>query len=105
MTIENYLQYASGFSKENVTFEDIRNALNDLQGMDDEHGAFWVGIINKDENILETHKDFTLIAVFDDEPENEIRRQGNNLKEIEMLYELFLNCDFDKVKTILKTPH
>jgi len=102
MTTESYIQYASGYSKENVTLQDIITALSDLERMDDEHDAFWVGVINNDENVLETHKDLIVIGIFEDEPATEIRGQVSSLSEAKELYELFLKGDFDTVRTRIR---
>lgn len=54
--IENYIQYASGYNKDNIDLKDIEKAINDIQKIDDEHGAFWVSVITDDENVIETDK-------------------------------------------------
>ena len=43
-----------------MSISDIKKAILELPKMDDEHGAFWVGIFEPevDEVILEVHKDF-----------------------------------------------
>jgi hypothetical protein len=41
--------------------------------MDDEHGAFWVGIIEEEETMPETHKDLTVISIFPQTGGQEIR--------------------------------
>ena len=99
---EIYLQTLWGDSTDNATLEDVQKAILKLQKMDDEHAAFWVGIENEGESILEIHKDLTIIAVFENDPKNEITKQGSDWKEIENLYRLFLNDELDKVKTLLQ---
>ena len=99
---ETYLQTLWGDSTDNATLEDVQIAMNKLKKMDDEHAAFWVGIENVGESILEIHKDLTIIAVFEDDPKNEITKQGIDWKEIENLYRLFLNGELSEVKALLK---
>ena len=53
---ENYIQYASGYQKDNIDEKDIVKAISDIQLMDDEHGAFWVSVITDDENVIEVNK-------------------------------------------------
>ena len=99
---ETYLQTLCGDSTDNATLEDVRIAISKLKKMDDEHAAFWVGIENSGESILEIHKDLTIIALFEDDPKNEITKQGVDWKEVENLYRLFLNGDLSEVKALLK---
>ena len=49
---ENYIQYASGYQKDNIDETDIAKTIADIQLMDDEHGAFWVSVITDDENMI-----------------------------------------------------
>ena len=49
MQQESYIQYLAGYSKDAVNMQDVKTALADLQGMDDEHGAFWVGLMKEEE--------------------------------------------------------
>lgn len=53
---ENYIQYASGYQKDNIDERDILKTISDIQLMDDEHGAFWVSVITNDENVIEVNK-------------------------------------------------
>lgn len=98
MSQESYIQYLGGYSKENVTIDDIKTALIDLQAMDDEHGAFWVSVIKQEGNVLETHKDLSVTAIFEDKPEDEMRKQCKDLQEIQGLYLLLLNENFEELK-------
>jgi len=49
MLSDSYLQYAAGYQKEDVKSEDITKAIQDLEIMNDEHGAFWISVMT-DEN-------------------------------------------------------
>lgn len=99
---ETYLQKAWGDNLENVTIEDVQKAIAETKKMDDAHGAFWVGIVEETEVVLETHKDLTVIGSFVDDPDMGIRARFETWKEIEELYKIFLAEDFDGVKTILE---
>jgi len=73
--------------------------------MDDEHGAFWIGIIEDDEIVLETHKDLTVIGFLPGMNGQEIRTRMPNWAEVEHLYTLFLRREFEAVKIILSKPY
>ena len=100
-TPEAYLQKAWGDSVDNPTIQDVRNAISETIKMDDEHGAFWVGIADKDETVLETYKDLSVIGIFPGIAEQQIKSRFYNWKEIEDLYNVFLAGDFDAVKATL----
>ncbi|QNK78341.1 hypothetical protein H7F37_04440 [Winogradskyella sp. PAMC22761] len=101
---ENYIQKAGGDSADNVNLSDIRKAILELSKMDDEHGAFWVGIFGPeiDEVVLEVHKDLTLIGNFDGTAENEIKKVAKNWNEVESNFELLLNGNLTELKKRLK---
>ena len=99
--METYLQWASGDSLDAVSLQDIQNAIAAIKELDDEHGAFWVGMIEEEEIVLETHKDLTVIGIFPQSGGEEISRQLRNWSEVEHLYTLFLDCNFEVVKSIL----
>ena len=65
---ETYLQKAWSNTLHDVTMTDIRKAIAEIQRMDEEHGAFWIGIVEDEETIVEAHKDLTLIAFFAGRP-------------------------------------
>ena len=96
-----YLQKAWGDSVDNVTIEDVKVAIAEMQNMNEEHGAFWVGICNDEESILETNKDLSVVGNFADEPDKEIKAIFKTWTDIENAYRYFLSGDFDKVKAIL----
>jgi len=66
--------------------------------MDDEHGSFWVGIVEEDELILEVQKDLTLIAILDADSAKEVRLKARDWKEVEAFYDLFLQEKFEELK-------
>ena len=99
---ENYLQRAWSDAIDNVKIDDVKIAINETLEMDDEHGAFWVSIIINDENILEMNKNFEIIGVFEDNNDIQFKRKFESIEEIIALYEIFLNEDFNKVKSILR---
>lgn len=70
---ETYLQKAWSDPLDNVTIDEVKTAIDEIQKMDEEHGTFWVGVIFEDENVLETSKDLSVIGMFSDEPEVQYR--------------------------------
>lgn len=99
--METYLQTAWGDQWDNVTMDIVRTAIDGLKKMDEEHGAFWVGLIKNDENVLEVHKDLGLFGVFEDEPGMQYRGQGKDWVEIEVLFQNFLADKMNELKTRL----
>ncbi|NEU08634.1 hypothetical protein GZH53_09955 [Flavihumibacter sp. R14] len=97
-----YLQKAWSDPLDNVSINDVKTAIHEIKDMDEEHGAFWVGVIYEDENILETHKDLSVMAVFSDEPEVQFRKQADNWTQIEDLYSMFLKGELEALKTALE---
>jgi hypothetical protein len=101
---ETYLQRAWSDSIDNVKIDDVRQAITEIKLMDDEHGAFWVGLIINNESILETNKDMSLIAAFEDAPETPIKRQCKTWEEIEYFYSIFLTGNLEELKVTLSKP-
>ncbi len=95
--IENYIQYVSGYQKDNI--DEIAKAIADIQLMDDEHGAFWVSVITDDENVIEMNKDLTLSLIFEGQ---RTKHGAKDRKEVSELYGLLLNEKFDKIAARLK---
>lgn len=96
---ESYIQYAAGYQKDNIDLFDIEKAIKDIQGMDEEHGAFWASVIIDDENVIETNKDLTLSIIIDGE---ESKFKASDWKEVKELYELLLNENFERLKMKIK---
>ncbi|WP_160139926.1 hypothetical protein [Chryseobacterium sp. c4a] len=96
---ENYIQYVSGYQKDNIDERDILKAISDIQLMDDEHGAFWISVITNDENVIEVNKDLSLSFIFE---EQETKYQAIDWKEVEELYKLLLLERFDEITSRLK---
>jgi hypothetical protein len=82
--------------------QDIKTALSDLRGMDDEHDAFWVSVIKTEENVLEAHKDLTVVGIFEDDVNKQYEKQCADLQEIEQLYSLLLDENFVELKRRLE---
>ena len=95
---DNYIQYAGGYHKNNITDDDIRKAIIDIQSMDDEHGAFWASVITDDENVIEVNKDLSMSALFEGD---EKKYQATTWNEVEHLYNLLLRGQIDKIKRII----
>lgn len=96
---ENYIQYASGYQKDNIDEEDIVKAISDIQSMDDEHGAFWVSVITADENVIEVNKDLSLFVIFEGQ---QTRYQATHWNEVTELYKLLLLEKFDIITSKVK---
>lgn len=84
---ENYIQYASGYQKDNIDEKDVVQAISDIQLMDEEHGAFWVSVITDDENVIEVNKDLSLIVIF---AGKQTKYQAKDWNEVTELYKLLL---------------
>jgi hypothetical protein len=81
-----YLQRAWSDHITDITIADIDTVIIETQEMDDEHGAFWVGV-NDEEYILETDKFLDMVLIVDDE---ETRFKAKNWEEVRYFYELLL---------------
>ncbi len=99
---ESYIQYAAGYNKDNITEEDLDKALKDLIDMDDEHGAFWVGVYgaNTDEMVLEIHKNLTLFGYFGEDDKFKIKLK--NIELVKAYFDLLLNGKINELKEKLK---
>jgi len=98
--METYLATAWGDSVDAVSFKDIQNTIAATREMDDEHGAFWVAIVEDHETVLETQKDLTVTGIFPQTGE-QIRAQMKTWAEVEGLYALLLDGNFEEVKDAL----
>lgn len=96
---ENYIQYAEGYNKDNITFKEIEKAIIEIQQADDEHGTFWVSVITEDENVIETDKYLNLIIVFEG---NQINYKAKDWDEVKELYKLLLDEKFEAIKQKVK---
>jgi len=99
----SYLQKAWGDAIDNISLNDVKIAIQETIKMDDEHGAFWVGIGDDEAYILETHKDLLVIGIFNDG--KKIKRQFRDWTEIESLYTLLLDGAFNEVELVLNTKY
>jgi sensor c-di-GMP phosphodiesterase-like protein len=92
---ENYIQYAGGYQKDNIKEIDIDKAIEDIQLMDDEHGAFWVSVITDNENVIEVDKDLSVSVIFEGV---ENKYQAKTWIEVKELYCLLLLEKFNEIK-------
>ncbi|OUS19025.1 hypothetical protein A9Q93_02925 [Nonlabens dokdonensis] len=101
----SYIQYAGGYDKENIVESDFLKALKDLEQMDDEHGAFWIGVYGAetDEFVLELHKSLTLFGNFSENENYKI--QLKSLEASKEYFNLLLSGMIEKLKEKLKTMH
>ena len=96
---ETYLQKAWGDSIEDITMDDVKTAIEEIQIIEEEHGSFWVGIVEEDELILEVQKDLTMIAILDADSAKEVRLKAQNWEEVEEFYDLFLKEKFEELRS------
>ena len=96
---ENYIQYAEGFNKDNINFNDIEKAVVEIQQTDDEHGSFWVSVITDDENVIETDKYLNMAIVFDGK---QIDYKAKDWLEVKEFYKLLLDENFESIKQKIK---
>lgn len=99
MKIEgSYIQYASGYDKDDITNADINKALSDLVTMDDEHGGFWIGVygVETDEFVLELHKNLTLFGNFGEDENYKIILK--NIESSKEYFNLLLSGMIDELK-------
>lgn len=99
---ETYLQRAWGDALEDVTLEDVETAIEEVQQMDEEHASFWVGIVTEDECILEVDKHLRINAILDPESGEEIHYVAENWPEVQSLFALFLEEQFEELKGKMK---
>ncbi|WP_316812867.1 hypothetical protein [Pedobacter heparinus] len=97
--MENYLQCAWGDAMDNIGIDEVKNAITELQEMDDEHGAFWVSVFEEEETILEIDKNMKMVAIFNGDVENPVVKQLKTWAEVLFFYELLLNNDFESLRT------
>ncbi|MGG5209235.1 hypothetical protein ACQWU4_09805 [Chryseobacterium sp. MIQD13] len=92
--IENYIQYAGGYQKDDIDERDIIKAISDIQLMDEEHGVFWVSVITDNENVIEVNKDLSLFLIFEG---NQTECQAKDWNEVAELYKLLLLKKFELI--------
>jgi hypothetical protein len=96
----NKIFYTSGYQKDNIDITGITKAISDIQYMDDEHGAFWVSVeVDDYENVIEASKTLTIWIQIEDEAYD---FQAPNWDDVQALYEMLLNGQFDEIKKIVK---
>ena len=89
--MNSYLQRAWSDYISDITIADIDTVIIETQEMDDEHGAFWVGV-NDEEYILEVDKFLDMVLTVDDD---ETHFKAKNWEEVRYLYEVLLASDFE----------
>ena len=99
--METYLQTAWGDQWDNVDMDIVRKAIKGTREMDDEHGAFWVGLVKDEENVLEVHKDLGLFGVFEAEPGVQFKGRAKDWDEVEALFQVLLSDKMEILKSRL----
>lgn len=100
--MDSYIQYAEGYSKENVTKDDIRKAIQDIQNMDVEHNAFWVSVIIETENVIEVDNSLAISLILEPTTDTEYKYKARDWLEVEKLYFLLLDRQFDEIWRLIK---
>jgi len=93
-----YLQRAWSDGEDDIEMKNVLTAIAEIKEMDDEHGAFWVGT-EDEEYVLETDKSLKMICVIDGK---QINYQASDWQEVEKLYQLLLNEDFNALVEAIK---
>lgn len=90
-----YLQKAWTDPIDNPSLSDVQMALTEVQKMDGEHGAFWMGT-DEEDIVLEVQRDMKMTLILS----GEICRESKcaSWKQAEELYRRFVNGEYDKVK-------
>ena len=96
-----YLEKAWGGTINNPTTDDIKNAIAETIQMDDEHGAFWVGIVADFEIALEVNKDLIVRGNFTETFSEQIKGKFEDWDEILELFNFFINLELDKVSMLI----
>jgi rRNA maturation endonuclease Nob1 len=96
---ENYIQYSSGYQKDNIDKADIDKAITDIQLSDEEHEAFWVSVINDDENVIEVKMDLSITLIFQG---HEIKFRAADWNEVAELCKLLLLEKFNEIALRVK---
>ena len=98
---ENYLQRAWSDGVDNIDIREVDKAIQEVQQMDDEHGAFWVGLLKEDEIVLEVSKDLSIVGIFNGDLGGEIKSKAKDWQEVRLMYKHFLDDDLEAVKSVL----
>jgi hypothetical protein len=96
-----WIEKAWGEHVDNATMNDVRVAIKETTKKDDEHGAFWVGH-NKNENVLEVHKDLEIFYVFNDNLDNQLKTKLTSWQEAEYLFGQFLHDNYAQIKSFFE---
>ena len=80
----------------------IEQFPRDIQNMDDEHGAFWVSVINSDENVVEVDKSLSISIILESDNGKEIKHKAKNWEEVKNIFDLLLGGDFNEIKRLIK---
>lgn len=92
-----WIEKGWGDQVDNVTIDDIKIAIQETINMDDEHGAFWSGSYDN-EYVMEIHKDLNLFFVMGDNPNDQMTKKLSSWIEVERLYQLFINSNYEQIK-------
>jgi hypothetical protein len=102
MLSDSYIQYLAGYNKENVTNENIDKAIKDVQEMDDEHGAFWISMLeeNGEEYVIEVNKRLNVSVMYGEKID--IQYKSQDWDEVKLILKLHIDRKFDEIISIVK---
>ncbi|MEH0153079.1 hypothetical protein V6R21_02975 [Limibacter armeniacum] len=98
---DSYIEYANGFSKDVITMKDIQKAIIDIADMEENYGAFWVGVIVEgldNEITMEAHQDHMVIVQFAEGKANEFTKQLDSAQEVEQYFTLLMSGNIEELK-------
>ncbi|KAA5533553.1 hypothetical protein F0919_13515 [Taibaiella lutea] len=97
MATNIWIEKGWGDSVEDAIFDDIKTAIAETIQMDDEHGAFWVGHMEK-EFVLEINKTLDLLFVYGENQDEQIHTKLDNWDEVKHFFRLYFDNEFERLK-------
>ena len=97
--IECFLEKAWGASINNPTINDVKSDVIEVKNMDDEHGAFWVGVFgeNDEEIVFEVDKKLQTTLLLNPNSYDEITKVVESWDTVIENFENLLNGDIDRI--------
>lgn len=104
--IESFLEKAWGDSVENPASQDVKVAILETKKMDDEHGAFWVGVFgeNDEEIVLEVDNNLRTTLLLNPESNEAISKFAESWDQVIEHFENLLNGDIERINKWITTP-
>lgn len=98
--IDSYLEKAWGESVDKPTIDDVKSAIIETKQMDEEHGAFWVGVFgeNDEEIVLEVDKNLKTTLLLNPDSYEEITKLAESWDKVIESYINLLNGEIEQIK-------